>query len=928
MRKRLAIWLSAAVTLALAGSASAQNVTDITTDTTGGGVVVTVRGNGLTQPKTQLINGGTTALIEFRGTWAYGTKTFALNTNGIGTVRISQFTIRPSVVRIAVALKSPSKPTATQITTGWTISFGATAAKRASGMDDSDAMAKALSELGQPAVTWTPKLPVTEITEPEPTTPEPKNINSQSVNVETAGAKQTISEPKTNPSNLTVVNTQPTDANSNDQKGQKAKQKEEPFPEKVPPLVPLRNTTNWNPKADKSDQTKVNLDFANTDVVIIIKALAEQTGSNIVTAPDVSGQLNISLKNVTVEQALDLTTKLSGYRYAKIGNTYVVGTSSFLTKVLLQDPSTGSVGIVTKVVPLASRKAGEIKRAVIRALSIDVLNESIKIVHPQETGVDDAIPASAGGTMPAGTGPTPPLNPGGNPPTDPNQQPVQAPQGNQGGAGQAPKNDPGLGTEGDADYLILIGDQSRVDQAKLLITQLDTALAEINGLHMGGVNADMRPITMSYMVRGGKAEDLAAAIKAFAGPVSVVATPKTSRAGQMVVLQGRPAEVERVFLMLNEIDNVDASGELVYHVYSVKFSDPRALRDRLLNAFDTLNVAVGPEGVTGLSYKPDTGQGGAPAAGGGTAGGSTQNASGTGVETLVGTPIFGSLEGNSVPMKLLITGPKAKVQDALVLLSSIDRPVPILAIEARVCELSKDDVVKAGLNWDLFSGGALKFLKLNNSQTDPANSGKLEFNSPIFDGSVTASLDRIIGNNKLIARPNVMATDGRESVVFIGDKVRYVKNIQSGQNGSTIEVGEEEVGVKLNVLPRVGDNNVINLEIQPTVSFIKSFLDIPNGGKLPQTSVRTARTTIRMMNGETIAIGGLITQQDRRDVQGVPLLMDIPIIGQLFRKTTNTKVKSEVCIFITVRVIDGDAASGANNVLPIKHDPEPKKSGG
>lgn len=889
MKKHLAIWLTAAVTLALAGSATAQNVSDVTTDTTGGGVVVTVRGNGLAQPKTQLINGGKTAIIEFRATWAYGNKTFALNTNGIGTVRIAQFSLRPAVVRVAVSLKTPTKPTTTQITTGWTINFGATITRRASAIDDQSAMSKAQSELGQPSANWTPKV-----------------------------AEPIVSEPNTTTSEPTKLETTESVASLNDQKGQKAKQKDEPFPTKVPPLEPIRVPKNWTPKQDKNDQVKVNLDFASTDVVIIIKALAEQTGANIVTAPDVTGQLNISLKNVTVEQALDLTTKLSGYRYAKIGNTYVVGTSSFLTKVLLQDPSTNANHIVTKVIPLASRKAGEIKRAVIRALSIDVLNESIKIVHPQETGVDDAIPGSPGGGAPANV--VPPLIPGGDPqipPTNPTQQPAQ-------GGGQAPRNDPGLGAEGDADYLILIGEQSRVDQAKLLITQIDIALAEINGLHMGGINADMRPITMTYLVRGGKAEDLAAAIKVFAGPVNVVSTPKTSRAGQMVVLQGRPAEVERVFLMLNEIDNVDASGELVYHVYVVKFSDPRALRDRLHNAFDTLNVAVGPEGVSGLSYKPEAGTAAATA----TAGGATQGASGTGVETLVGTPIYTVLEGNSVPMKLLITGPKAKVQEALVLLASIDRPVPIVAIEARVVELSKDDLVKAGLNWDLFSGGALKFLKLNNSQTTAANEGKLEFRTPNFGGSVTASLDRIISKNNLIARPNVMAVDGREAVVFIGDKVRYVKNIQSGQNGSTIEVGEEEVGVKLNVLPRVGDNNIINLEIQPTVSFIKSFLDIPNGGKLPQTSVRTARTTIRVMNGETIAIGGLITEQDRRDVQGVPLLMDIPIIGQLFRKSTNTKIKTEVCIFITVRVVDGDAASGTNNSLPIKPDTDTKKSGG
>jgi type IV pilus assembly protein PilQ len=249
----------------------------------------------------------------------------------------------------------------------------------------------------------------------------------------------------------------------------------------------------------------------------------------------------------------------------------------------------------------------------------------------------------------------------------------------------------------------------------------------------------------------------------------------------------------------------------------------------------------------------------------------------------------------------------------------VDKAAPQVAIEARVAEMSKEDILKAGFDWDIVTGGALRFLRFNNSQPSPANSGGLDITGDNWSADVTGSLDKILNKNNLIARPNVVAMDGREAVVFIGDVVRYVKNLQSTQNGSTVEIGEEPVGVKLNVLPRVGEDNMITMEVQPTVSFIKSFLDT-GAGTIPTTSMRTVRSTLRIRNGETIAIGGLISDEDRRAVSGLPILMDLPIIGHLFKKSTVTKVRTEVVIFITARVIDEPAVGtgGKPTMSPSK----------
>jgi type II secretory pathway component GspD/PulD (secretin) len=107
------------------------------------------------------------------------------------------------------------------------------------------------------------------------------------------------------------------------------------------------------------------------------------------------------------------------------------------------------------------------------------------------------------------------------------------------------------------------------------------------------------------------------------------------------------------------------------------------------------------------------------------------------------------------------------------------------------------------------------------------------------------------------------------------------------------------------------------------VSFLRGFTPVPNGGQLPQTSERISQNTVTVRSGETLAIGGLIQDQDTKDVSGVPILMDLPIIGQLFRRTTHTKRRTEIVFFLTARSIEGpigsDSRDGAPK-LPIRDD--------
>jgi type II secretory pathway component GspD/PulD (secretin) len=821
-------------------------ITGVTSSSTQGSLRIDIQGDNLTKPKQSTISNGTLHIFEFANTTlAKRGGYLSLKSNGVKGVTYVQFSIKPLVARVTVRTTQPGvPPTLAQVSSGWSVTLSGE-----SGVNGAE-----------PALT-APKL-------------QPGMLLEASGATASASAKQANGNPSTSSMSSTPsLSGMPNITSVSPMSSSPAK----PAPKPTP-----------TPAPSKPIMKPINLDFVGADIVFILKALAAQTGVNIVTAPDVHGSLTVSLKGVSVEQALDLTSKLAGYRYTKINNTWVVGTGDFLTRMLFvsEGGEPTNPGGMMKVVPLASRKAGEIKRAIVKALSIDQLNESLRIVHPasqDENGPTAAAAPAAGATPGTAAGTT----------------------------------GTGVAQEGDADYLILIGYKDRVDQAQLLISQLDEALAEMNGVGSGGVG--MVPITVPYEVHGGKAEELAKAISAVAGGVKVAATPGTSRAGQTIVLHGRPAEVTKLIGIIESIDNVAMGGELTYAVYDVKYADPRALCDQLKSSFETLAVTVGPQSVTGRSYKPAGAAGAASMTAGSTPGGtsgsasasgSSSTSSGTGAGStgnLNANPMFASMEADAVPMKLVLSGAKNVVESAIGMLLSLDKPAPQVAIEARVVEMSKEDILKAGFSWDILTGGALTFLKFDNSQPSPSNSGGLDITGSNFSASLTGSLDKLINKNNVIARPNVTAIDGREAVVFVGDVVRYIKNLQSSQNGTTVEIGEEEVGVKLNVLARVGEDKTITMDVQPTVSFIKDFVPTGNGGKVPTTSVRTVRNTIRVKNGETIAIGGLISEEDRKNISGLPILMDLPIIGNLFKSTTHTKAKTEIVIFITARVIDGDA---------------------
>ncbi|MCW3061450.1 MAG: type and secretion system protein, partial [Capsulimonas sp.] len=120
-------------------------------------------------------------------------------------------------------------------------------------------------------------------------------------------------------------------------------------------------------------------------------------------------------------------------------------------------------------------------------------------------------------------------------------------------------------------------------------------------------------------------------------------------------------------------------------------------------------------------------------------------------------------------------------------------------------------------------------------------------------------------------------------------------------------------GVKLSVTPLTGGNGEITTRISPEVSNITE-LDLQTG--LPVLSTRRADTTVRIKDGETIAIGGLSLDQEQTTRSKIPILGDIPLIGNLFRSKSESRVRTELVVFVTPHILTAEDLSTAPATTP------------
>jgi general secretion pathway protein D len=182
----------------------------------------------------------------------------------------------------------------------------------------------------------------------------------------------------------------------------------------------------------------------------------------------------------------------------------------------------------------------------------------------------------------------------------------------------------------------------------------------------------------------------------------------------------------------------------------------------------------------------------------------------------------------------------------------------------------------------------------------------------IYRGLIEAAANR--GKAKILSRPNLMTSDNQEARLLVGQEVPILtsqssSNVQSDSTTQILQsVQYRDTGLVIRALPQVNSEGLVNLELSLEISEVapgESAGDIQS----PTFTTRKAETSVVVHSGETLIIGGIIAESTTDNREGVPYLMDIPVLGPLFRGTDTTRRRVELIILITPFVVrDRDEA--------------------
>ncbi|MDH3826482.1 MAG: hypothetical protein OET21_03650 [Desulfobacterales bacterium] len=271
----------------------------------------------------------------------------------------------------------------------------------------------------------------------------------------------------------------------------------------------------------------------------------------------------------------------------------------------------------------------------------------------------------------------------------------------------------------------------------------------------------------------------------------------------------------------------------------------------------------------------------------------------------------------------------ADQEDYIVLeevIKKLDIPRSMVFIESLIMEVDMDTSLEIGIDWQAFgevrdtSVGAT-FSDTIQPSVDPGSgvvrnpfaggfaAGLLHGTTEIA-GITVSNISAIIKAVKtddefrILSTPQVLTTDNEEARITVGENRPYQTRSTTDPSGGTFESFEyRDVGKILKITPHVTEGRLIRMKISLEVTNIDLASTLTTSSTLPVTQKRTVDTTVIVKDSQTVVIGGLIDDSSTRNDTKVPVLGDIPVLGWLFRKRTETSEKTNLYIFLTPRVI-------------------------
>lgn len=263
------------------------------------------------------------------------------------------------------------------------------------------------------------------------------------------------------------------------------------------------------------------------------------------------------------------------------------------------------------------------------------------------------------------------------------------------------------------------------------------------------------------------------------------------------------------------------------------------------------------------------------------------------VKTLMPTFLQNHIKMNRDQNAVVLSAPSNVIEKFRSDIAQLDVPAEQIMIEVFMIELTDSSMDDLGVELSYSQAG----MGLSSNSDD----GSLTYRGLAWlPQSFSASLTALASDSraKIRARPRIATVSGQSAEIFIGIERFLDKTVRRlGSSGG--EQTSIDAGVRLSLRPYSGTGDIIIVDIDEAEISTLSAPDAVTG--LPNRTARTATTSVRVADGQTIILGGLVQTEMRKDKGGIPILREIPIIGKLFEKTRTEEIETELIIFITPR---------------------------
>ena len=282
-----------------------------------------------------------------------------------------------------------------------------------------------------------------------------------------------------------------------------------------------------------------------------------------------------------------------------------------------------------------------------------------------------------------------------------------------------------------------------------------------------------------------------------------------------------------------------------------------------------------------------------------------------------------SITADSATNSLVINASKTDYEKVKQVIDELDVRRQQVLVEATILQVSLDKAQGVGVEWSSGFGsddwgaigqnnyGGLTNLIANPTALSDLTIAAASSGSIVLPGGIALPSQAILisalsknTNVNVLSSPTILATDNEEAEIVVGQNVPFITG--TGTNATNLNntfnsIERQDVGITLRITPQISAGGFVVLKIFVEVSSVVSGTqNDPNG---PTTSVNTTETTVEVKSNQMIVTGGLISDEVSDATRGIPYLEDVPILGNLFKRTDSTRRRNNLLIFITPKVI-------------------------